>query len=58
MFEAASISKTSIEAEAAISVQEGQTLHGSVVTPLTQFRALANIRAVVVLPTPRAPVNK
>ena len=54
-FEAASISMTSSEVPAAISLHESHTPQGSGVGPFTQFRAFARIRAAVVFPTPRAP---
>src|SRR5271166_1425256 len=54
-FEAASISITSSEVPAAISLQESHTPHGSGVGPFTQFSAFARMRAAVVFPTPRAP---
>jgi len=41
-----------------ISMHCGQTLQGSWVTPCSQLRVLARMRAVLVLPTPRAPVNR
>ena len=53
--EAASISSTSTELPAAISVHEGHFPQGATVGPWAQFSALARIRAVVVFPTPRAP---
>ena len=34
------------------------TLQGVIVGPVTQFRHLAKIRAIDVLPTPRVPENK
>jgi hypothetical protein len=62
-FDAPSISATSSEIPAVISVHDVQALHGS--APFcspdarrSQFSALARMRAVVVLPTPRAPENK
>src|SRR5436190_24096409 len=65
VFEAASNSRTSIERLSAISVHEGHG-SGSVVlrglmfglSVLWQFNAFAKRRAVVVLPTPRAPANR
>src|SRR5579859_7755380 len=54
-FEAASISITSSEVPAAISLQESHSPHGSAVGPFAQFMAFARIRAAVVFPTPRAP---
>ena len=35
-----------------------QTLQGVTVGPVTQFRHLAKIRAIEVLPTPRVPENR
>ena len=42
----------------AISWQGGQVPQGVAVGPDAQFKALATIRAVVVLPTPLGPANK
>src|SRR5262249_6713218 len=58
VFEAASISSTSTDVEVAISRQEAHSPQGSTVGPFMQLRALATIRAVVVLPTPRAPAKR
>jgi hypothetical protein len=58
VLDAASISITSIEREEEISIHEGHWPHGSVVIPVIQLRHLASIRAVVVFPTPRAPVKR
>src|SRR5450631_1511109 len=58
LLEAPSISKTSVEVPLVISMQSGQTLQGSWTTPSSQLRVLARMRAVLVLPTPRAPVNR
>ena len=57
---AASISITSIERDALISSHELQALHGSKLPSLRfgQFKDLAKIRAVVVLPTPRGPEKR
>ena len=62
VFEAASISWTSIERLSEISRHEAQAVGSSVrqgvavgVLDLWQFKALAKSLAVVVLPTPRAP---
>ena len=52
---AASISSTSRSRPCAISMQASHCPQGSGVGPLTQLSARARIRAVVVLPTPRAP---
>ena len=40
---------------AVIARQCEQTLHGSVVGPFSQLRALAKMRAIEVFPTPRGP---
>ena len=57
-FDAPSISSTSIELPLVISSQCLHWLHGVAVGPCSQFNALARIRAAVVLPTPRTPVNR
>ncbi len=62
VLEAASISITSTWRPAAIAVQSAQTPQGATVIPPApsgpvQFRPLAMIRAVVVLPVPRMPVS-
>ena len=44
--------------EEAISRQESHSPQGVTVGPWTQLSALARMRAVVVLPTPRAPENR
>ncbi len=54
---AASISTTSMSRPSAISVHASHCPHGSTVGPLTQLRALARMRAVVVLPTPLGPAK-
>jgi hypothetical protein len=43
---------------AVISVQFVQSLHGSGAGPFSQFNAFARIRAVLVLPIPRAPTKR
>ena len=53
--EAASISITSTEPPAAISLQLAHTPQGWLVGPFTQFRQRARMRATVVLPVPRWP---
>src|SRR5258708_4366686 len=58
VFDAASISSTSIALAAAISTHDEHSLQGSAVGPFMQLRALANSLAVVVLPTPRAPEKR
>lgn len=57
-FDAPSISKTSIDVPAVISLHEGHVLQGVSVGPISQFRHFAKIRAVEVLPTPRAPQKR
>ena len=54
---AASISSTSRSRPSAISTHMSQMPHGSAVGPFSQFSARARMRAVVVLPTPRAPAK-
>ena len=56
--DAASISIKSIKRPSFTAVHVAQVSHGLEVTPVSQFKHLANIRAIVVLPTPRVPVNK
>ena len=58
VFDAASSSSKSTKRPASISTHAGQTPHGVAVTPFTQFRLLARIRAIVVLPMPRVPVSR
>ncbi len=58
LFEAASSSWTSNEAPRVMSTHESQTPHGSPSTGLVQFRALARILAVEVLPVPRGPEKR
>jgi hypothetical protein len=58
LFEAPSISATSTEVPAAISVQARQVPQGVAVGPCSQLSALASSRAAVVLPTPRGPQNR
>jgi hypothetical protein len=55
---APSISITSRPTPFLISRQEWQAPHGEPEGPFSQFRAMARMRAVVVLPTPRVPVNR
>ena len=55
---AASISITSIGTEFVISRQFSHSPQGFIVGPLTQFRDLAKILAVEVLPVPRGPVKR
>ena len=58
--ERAKLQRFFTQVPAAISVQESHRPHGSAVgpSPFAQLRALARMRAVVVLPTPRAPENR
>src|SRR3990170_8350737 len=60
VFDAPSISSTSIDAPAVTSRHESHAPHGVGVGAgkAMQFSALAMIRAVVVLPTPRGPENR
>ena len=58
VLEAASNSIRSIKRPPSISVQALQTPHGVAVMPSTQFRDFAKMRAMVVFPTPRVPVNR
>ena len=62
-FDAPSISATSSETPDVISVQLVHSLQGSAPAFFaerrrSQFRLFARMRALVVLPTPRAPVNR
>ena len=57
-FDAASISKTSIEEPSVILRQLSQVPHGSGVGPCTQLSAMARIFAVLVLPVPRGPAKR
>ena len=41
-----------------MALQKSHSLQGVGVGPLTQFRALARMRAAVVFPTPRMPENR
>ena len=59
VFDAASSSSRSTKRPASMSVHAAQVPHGVDETPLVrQFRLLARIRAIVVLPTPRVPVSR
>src|SRR3954471_7746465 len=58
LFDAASISMTSIEVALAIDTQDSQTPQGVVVGPWTQFRQAARILAIDVFPVPREPTNR
>ncbi len=55
VFDAASISRTSMSRPSAISRQASHTPQGSGVGPFSQLSMRARMRAVVVLPTPRGP---
>ena len=56
--EAASISTTSRQLPCSIARQTGSSREKSGFGPPAQFRALARMRAVVVLPVPRGPQNR
>ena len=56
--DAASISSRSTKLPSSIDWQFSHFPQGSEVTPLIQFKLFAKIRAIVVLPTPRVPLNK
>ncbi len=56
--EAASTSMRSTKRPLSMSLQAPHTPHGSGVTPVSQFKHFAKIRAIVVLPTPRVPVKR
>ena len=58
VLDAASTSSKSTKRPLSISVHAEQTPQGSAVMPVSQLRALARMRARVVLPTPRVPVNR
>ena len=58
LLEAASISITSSEVEAAIARQDSHSPHGLSVGPLTQLSERARIFAIEVLPVPREPTNR
>ena len=55
---APSISSTSTSSPVAMPWQMSHWSHGVAVGPFSQLSALARMRAVEVLPTPRAPVNR
>ncbi|MNO05193.1 hypothetical protein D3C81_2264920 [compost metagenome] len=55
---AASTSIRSTKRPSSISRQTEHCPHGVELMPVSQFRHLARIRAMVVLPTPRVPVNR
>ena len=58
VLEAASISKTSIGLPPEMSLQLSHCPQGCSGSPPVQFSVRARIRALVVLPTPRVPVNR
>jgi hypothetical protein len=58
VFDAPSISWTSMAVPAKTSRHAAQSAQGAAVGPFSQLRALARIRAKVVLPTPRVPENR
>src|SRR3954454_3362449 len=58
LFDAASISMTSIELALAIATQDSHVPHGVVVGPCSQFRQAARIFAIDVLPVPREPTKR
>ena len=58
LFDAASISITSIEFARAIDTHDSHTPQGSIVGPRSQFRQAARIFAIEVLPVPREPTNR
>ena len=58
LFDAASISTTSIVLSSKISLQFSHSLQGSSLCKLVQFTALENIFAVDVFPVPLVPQNK
>ena len=58
LFDAASISTTSVNEPESIALQISHSLHGSPSFGFKQFIALANIFAAVVFPVPRPPLNR
>ncbi len=58
VLDAASNSIKSMKRPLSISLQALHSPHGVAVIPVAQFSDLAKIRAMVVLPTPRVPVNR
>ena len=58
LFDAASISTTSIEVALAIETHDSQTPQGSSVGPCSQFSDAARIFAIDVLPVPREPTKR
>ncbi|MNY11134.1 hypothetical protein D3C86_1441460 [compost metagenome] len=55
---AASTSIRSTKRPSSISRHTEHSPQGVELTPFSQFRHLARMRAMVVLPTPRVPVNR
>src|SRR3546814_10130241 len=51
-------STTLFRSPSSTSLHAEQTPQGSALTPISQFRHLATMRASVVLPTPRVPVSR
>src|SRR3546814_14423452 len=51
-------STTLFRSPSSTSLHADQTPQGSALTPISQFRHLATMRASVVLPTPRVPVSR
>jgi hypothetical protein len=47
-----------VDAGGDLDLHAGHSRHGVLVGPFSQLSALARMRALVVLPTPRTPVNK
>ena len=58
VLDAASISSRSTKRPASISAQAEHSRTAVAVMPVSQLRHLARMRASVVLPTPRVPVNR
>ncbi len=58
LLDAASSSLTSSEVPASTARHDGQAQHGSPSTGAWQFRALARMRAVEVLPVPLGPLKR
>ena len=58
VFDAASSSSRSTKRPASMSMHAAQMPQGVGVTPVTQLRLFARMRAIVVLPTPRVPVSR
>jgi hypothetical protein len=58
VLDAASNSSKSTKLPLSMLIQAEHVPHGVGVTPISQFNALERMRAIVVLPTPRVPVNR